>query len=79
MKWGVHKMGETVNGMRLFKCKSCGQNVSENIYKWRKKPQNVKNVCMKCIEQKRLRAQTARERAEDMGYGGISMSGFKLF
>ena len=67
-------MGETVNGMRLYKCKRCGNDTSEPIYRWRKKNQNKKNICPGCISKDKLAKQTARERAEDMGYGGYSLS-----
>ena len=77
-------MGKTITSnnssgqLRIFKCKSCGKDATENIYKWRKKPQVKKNICFECIDRKRLLAQDARERAHDMGYGGLSMRGWLL-
>ena len=61
-------MGKTVDGVRIFKCKRCGNETHENVYRWRKKPQSMKNVCEKCITKRKLAIQTARERMEDIAY-----------
>lgn len=61
-------MGKTENGIRYFKCKRCGVDATENVYKWRKKPAHLKNVCFGCIDKRNLAAETARERAQDAGY-----------
>lgn len=58
----------TENGVRSFTCKRCGERSSVNIYRWRKKPQHLKNICTKCLEKAKLQRQSARECAEDMGY-----------
>lgn len=63
-------MGKTVNGMREFKCRLCGAEVSMNLYKWRKKPQKEKNVCDNCIKNREIKRQTAIERARYEGYEG---------
>ena len=63
-------MGKTVNGMREFKCRLCGAEVSMDLRKWQKKPQKEKNVCDNCIKNREIRRQTAIERAQDAGYGG---------
>ena len=61
-------MGYTENGVRYFKCKRCGCESVENHKQWKKKPQQWKNVCLKCIEDRRIQIQTAHERAEYEGY-----------
>lgn len=40
----------TESGIRSFTCKRCGERATENIYRWRKKPQHLKNICIKCLE-----------------------------
>lgn len=55
-------------GVRYFICKSCGLKNAEPIRMWREKKQSDKNICLLCLEKRRVRAQTARERAEDFGY-----------
>lgn len=58
----------TEDGLRVFTCKRCGALSSVNIYRWRKKPQHLKNVCTKCLEKADLQYRSARERAADVGY-----------
>ena len=58
----------TESGIRSFTCKRCGERATENIYRWRKKPQHLKNVCTKCLEKADLQHRSARERAKDIGY-----------
>lgn len=58
----------TENGLRVYTCKRCGTRTDENIYRWRKKPQHLKNICIKCLEKVNLQRQSARERAADVGY-----------
>ncbi len=58
----------TENGLRVFTCKRCGERSSVNIYRWRKKPQHLKNVCTKCLEKADLQRLSARERAISTGY-----------
>ena len=65
---GNMKKAFTQDGLRHFTCKKCGRQVSLNVYRWRKTPQHLKNVCAKCLKKAELQRQTARERAADMGY-----------
>lgn len=58
----------TENGLRVFTCKRCGRQESLNVYRWRKTPQHLKNVCTECLKKAELRRQTARERVTDMDY-----------
>lgn len=71
-------MGKTINGIRIYICKRCGKETSENIYKWKQKPQSQKNICGECITRMKVAHQDAKERAYDMGYGGLSMRGWLL-
>lgn len=61
----------TVNGIRYFTCKICGTETAENIYRWKKKKTHQKNICLTCIEKRKLAIEAARERAQDSGYGYI--------
>lgn len=63
---------KTREGLRYFTCKKCGREVIENIYQWRKKPQKQKNICKTCLDRAELRRQTAKEMAQDAGYGHYS-------
>lgn len=56
-------MGRTVGQVRIFVCKTCGHEVHEGLYKWRKKPQKKKNVCLNCIGRQEVARNDARERA----------------
>lgn len=58
----------TQDGIRYFICKSCGLKTAESVYRWRRKKQSEKNICPICLEERSIRAQTARERAEDFGH-----------
>lgn len=62
------KKAFTQDGLRHFTCKKCGRQVSRNVYRWRKTPQHLKNVCTECLKKAELQRQTARERATDMDY-----------
>lgn len=62
------KKAFTKDGLRHFTCKRCGRQKSLNVYRWRKKPQHLKNVCTECLGKAELQRQTTRERAADMGY-----------
>ena len=35
----------TKDGLRWFTCRRCGLRNCENIYRWKKKPQPMKNIC----------------------------------
>ena len=62
------KKAFTQDGLRHFTCKKCGRQESLNVYRWRKTPQHLKNVCTECLKNAALQRQTARERATDMDY-----------
>lgn len=64
----MSKKSYTEGGVRYFICKSCGLKNAESVYRWRKKKQSEKNICSICLKKRSIRAQTARERAEDFGY-----------
>ena len=53
----------TKDGVRWFTCRRCGLRNCENIYRWKNKPQSMKNICTLCIEKEELVHQEARERA----------------
>ena len=52
----------TKDGARWFTCRRCGLRNCENIHRWKKKPQPMKNICTLCIEKEELAHQEARER-----------------
>lgn len=58
-------MGKTIDGFRLYQCKSCGHEVKENVYWWRKKPQTKKNICFDCLRNRELKEQTFKEKCRD--------------
>lgn len=60
-------MSKTENGIRYYTCKVCGSNTQEPVRKWRKQ-QKDKNICNRCIEGRRLAAQTRKEMLEDAAY-----------
>lgn len=51
----------TKDGARWFTCRRCGLRNCENIYRWKKKPQPMKNICTLCIEKEELAHKEARE------------------
>lgn len=53
----------TKDGLRWFTCRRCGLRNCENIYRWKKNPQPMKNICTLCIEKEELTHKEARERA----------------
>lgn len=48
---------------RKFQCKRCGKHRTEPYATWKKKPQKHKNVCLICLQNARVAAQVAEERA----------------
>ena len=42
----------TKDGARWFTCRRCGLRNCENIYRWKKKPQPMKNICTLCIKKR---------------------------
>lgn len=54
-------MGVTTGNQRSFVCRKCGKAAVEGLYRWRRKPQKLKNVCFECIR----RAETARLDAQE--------------
>lgn len=54
-------MAKTVGMQRIFTCKKCGKETTEGMCHWRKKRQQDKNICLSCIRNRELKAQTARE------------------
>lgn len=52
----------TKDGARWFTCRRCGLRNCENIYRWKKKPQPMKNICTLCIEKEELAHKEAQER-----------------
>lgn len=55
------KTSETIDGMRVFKCKVCGTEAREPLPEWRKKRGGDKNICMTCIEKREKAKQSMRE------------------
>ena len=51
----------TVNDVRIFCCRVCGNEIEEPIKWWEKKPQKMKNVCTHCIQERQLAKEDARE------------------
>lgn len=52
----------TKDGARWFTCRRCGLRNCENIYRWKKKLQPMKNICTLCIEKEELAHKEAQER-----------------
>ena len=60
-------MGKTIDGIRHFVCKKCGQPKQEVVYYWKKKSQKDKNVCLDCIKRRVIMKQTREEMGLDIG------------
>ena len=67
------KTAKTENDMRIFVCRQCGQTVSEPLITWRKKKQECKRYCNKCLESNRIHNQTIREMRADMPYSTFGL------
>lgn len=60
-------MSKTVDGVRHFVCKKCGQPKQEGIAHWKKKSQKDKNVCLDCVKRRKVMEQTRKEMGLDIG------------
>lgn len=60
-------MSKTIDGVRHFVCKKCGQKKQEGIAHWKKKSQKDKNVCLDCIKRRKIMEQTREEMGLSIG------------
>ena len=58
----------TVNNVRIFCCRVCGNEIEEPIKSWKKKPQEMKNICTRCIQKQQYAKEDAREMARQISY-----------
>ena len=58
----------TVNDVRIFCCRVCGNEIEEPIKWWEKKPQKMKNVCTHCIQERQHAKKDAREMAKHVSF-----------
>jgi len=62
------KKSRTEGNQRIYICKNCGQETYESLSHWKRKSPKAKNICPGCIKSRKLKAQAAMERAQDMPY-----------
>ena len=58
----------TDGNKRCYVCKSCGLYIYEDLAIWRKKKTKQKNICTKCLGERKLARETLEEKSTFASY-----------
>lgn len=63
----------TDGNKRCYVCKSCGLCIYEDLPIWQKKKTKQKNICSKCLGERKVAKETREERSMFSAYSAYRM------